>query len=208
MLDDEFESRLEEIGKRIFGEGEPPEWVEERIRQAMAAGEGFEAARRRVYLQLAQESGAASGPAWSGNLESIAKLLRGYAPTLADEAITNMAREFDPVAFGEGEDIIRQDEPGDAMYLIETGQVEVTRSSPFGRGSLVPPTHVADLGPGAVVGEMSLIYNEPRNANVVARGDVRAYRLHKDAWIHIQAQYPVFAARMEEVAAERAKALP
>jgi CRP-like cAMP-binding protein len=110
------------------------------------------------------------------------------------------------VEFEPGEEIIRQGEPGEALYLVLSGEFEVTRSA-FGRGSAVAPVHVATLGSGAVVGEMSLVYRRPRNANVVARSRVIAYRLSLAGWIHIQAQYPVFSARIEEIARQRAETL-
>lgn len=205
MLDDEAEARLEQIKRQVLGEGPPPEWIAEQIQRAVEQGESVDAARKRIYLQLASDPRATQHGEWSGNLEAIAGLLRSYAPTLSDDAIAHIARQFEVVTFAAGEELVLQDEPGEAMYFIESGEVEVTRS-PLGRG-VAPPKHLTDLGSGTVVGEMSLVFNQPRTANVIARTDVRAYRLDKDSWLHIQAQYPIFAARIEAVAQQRAAEL-
>lgn len=206
MFDDDAADRLEHLKERLFGAGPPPDWVEEQIRQAVEAGDTLDEARKRVYLLLASDANRETEEAadWSERVEPIGRLLRSYAPTLSDDAVRRIARLFELVSFPEGYEIIRQDEPGDALYLIASGEVEVTRS-PLGRGSGIPPRHLATLGPGAVVGEMSLIYNQPRNANAVARTPVKAFRLSRDNWIHIQGQYPVFAARIEQVARRRSE---
>lgn len=51
------------------------------------------------------------------------------------------------------------------FVMIESGTVQVTRGS----------EHVADLGPGDFVGELSLLGNGTANATVTTTSDVRAY---------------------------------
>ena len=61
-----------------------------------------------------------------------------------------------------GEAIVRQGEPGDTAYLIDTGRFEVLQE---GRGVL------RVLGPGDVFGELSPILGAPRSATVRALED-------------------------------------
>ncbi|MFO8072585.1 MAG: cyclic nucleotide-binding domain-containing protein [Polyangia bacterium] len=61
------------------------------------------------------------------------------------------------------EEIVRQGESGEAMYVIADGTVEVTKSSPDGE-----ETTLARLGPGAFFGEMSLVSCAARAAGVRA----------------------------------------
>jgi CPA1 family monovalent cation:H+ antiporter len=58
-----------------------------------------------------------------------------------------------------GEIIVQKGEYGDGMYFISSGAVEVALAA----GPL-------RLGSGEFFGEMSLLYDHPRNADVVAIG--------------------------------------
>ena len=69
-----------------------------------------------------------------------------------------LAGEMREQHFGAGEDIIRQDKPGDSLFLIAQGTVDVRVAVDGARRS------VARLGPGQFFGEMSLMTGEPRQA--------------------------------------------
>lgn len=90
-------------------------------------------------------------------------LLRGV-PLLAllpEPTLDALARATQRVEAAAGEAIIREGDPGDLFYVIESGGVEVTKQ---GR-------HVATLGSGDYFGEIALLRNVPRTANVTARSD-------------------------------------
>lgn len=57
--------------------------------------------------------------------------------------------------------IFEEGSPGDYMYLIQEGQVKVTKISEDGREKILEM-----LGAGAFVGEMALVDREPRSASV------------------------------------------
>ena len=57
-------------------------------------------------------------------------------------------------------------DPGDGCYRVETGLLKVTVMSASGRERIL-----AILGPGALVGELSMIDAQPRSASVVAARD-------------------------------------
>lgn len=59
--------------------------------------------------------------------------------------------------------LLREGEPGEEAYLIRRGKVEVRKG-----GLSDNPKVVATLGKGSVVGEMSLIDDQPHVASVVA----------------------------------------
>ncbi len=67
-----------------------------------------------------------------------------------------------------GELIAQQNEPGDEMYIIVSGEVSVMAGSGAG-----PGTEVARRKPGEYVGEMAILNRKPRMASLVAAGDVR-----------------------------------
>lgn len=92
-----------------------------------------------------------------------------------------------PIDAAAGQEIVREGDPGDAYYLIETGVAEVLRGGMF----------VAQLGAGATFGEEALLTGSPRNASVVMRQPGRLWRLSKDNF-----DDSLRAALVEEVAAE------
>jgi hypothetical protein len=69
--------------------------------------------------------------------------------------------------FPSGFTIIEQDEPAGKIYLILSGKARVLREE--NDGTMRTPAHI---GPGQFFGEEGLAYQQPRNAHVVADGDV------------------------------------
>lgn len=101
-----------------------------------------------------------------------------------------------------GELLIREgDPPGDA-YIIHEGVVEVLKRRPDGSVFLA-----AELGPGELVGEMSLLYGEPRSASVQARTGVRVFVLGRECLPRLARLSPVFSRRLALLAGERKDAL-
>ena len=92
------------------------------------------------------------------------ELLRGTQifSKLSDEELQAVTRCVSERTAAAGEILIREGQPGESLFLIRKGKVVVTRS--------IGPRRVvlADLGPGAVFGEMSLIDNFPTSASVTA----------------------------------------
>jgi len=65
----------------------------------------------------------------------------------------------DDVIFNEGQ-------PGDCAYLIERGEVLITKKTPEGE-----EIELGRLGPGAIFGEMAMIDMQPRMAKATAMLD-------------------------------------
>ena len=70
--------------------------------------------------------------------------------------------------FSAGDLVFDEGDAGDVLYVIQSGEIELTRQGPAGRRV------VARLGPGDFFGEMSIVIGEPRSARAVA---VRRSRL-------------------------------
>lgn len=79
--------------------------------------------------------------------------------------------------YHDGENIVLQGEPGDCMYVIQKGQVEVLRRQGDKEACL------AILEAGDFFGEMGLFEREPRSATVRAVGDVWALTVDKKAFL-------------------------
>ena len=96
-----------------------------------------------------------------------------------------------------GEVILRENEPGETAYIIETGQVEVTRKQ-NGRS-----IHLAYIGPGKSFGEMSMIDDKPRSATVTAVEPTVAREIHRDIFFESLSTHPEFAISLLKVLFER-----
>ena len=73
----------------------------------------------------------------------------------------------------EGETVFEQDDPGDAAYIVESGELGVFKD---GEGCTV---RVATLGAGAVFGELALLDGARRSATVRALTDCHLLRLDR-----------------------------
>ena len=84
--------------------------------------------------------------------------------------------------FGNGETIVRQNEPGQSMFIVCSGAAIV----------LLEPDRreVAVIEAGGYFGEMSLLTGEPRSASVVARGDATVLELDADVFRTLGAADP------------------
>jgi hypothetical protein len=85
-----------------------------------------------------------------------------------------------------GQTIIRQGEPGDCMYVIQSGQAEVIQSKD-GRD-----IQLALLGNQDTFGEMALYRMESRSATVRAVTDVRALTVDKKIFLRRAHEDPSF----------------
>ena len=74
--------------------------------------------------------------------------------------------------------IIKQGELGDKFFLVESGELVATRAYVDGQD----PVEVMRYRVGDYVGELSLLFNEPRAANVVAVTDVNLLSLDRKSF--------------------------
>ncbi len=77
--------------------------------------------------------------------------------------------------FEDDEIIVRQGEPGDCLYVVQRGKVEVLQRQGDKEFCL------AELGPGDFFGEMAIFEGEMRPATVRAVGEVWVYSLERDS---------------------------
>ncbi len=77
--------------------------------------------------------------------------------------------------FKRGETIMRQGEPGQCAYIIESGRVEIGIRTPQGKDQ-----KVGTRGAGTMIGEMALVDNAPRTATVEAIEDCVLLEITKE----------------------------
>lgn len=104
-------------------------------------------------------------PEESSPLDEVASLLAGCAPLalLSQDERLELAATSRPILLSPAQRLLRQDDPGESLFVIADGELEVVLRSGDGRDTLV-----ASRQPGEVVGEMALITGDPRAATVRA----------------------------------------
>lgn len=112
--------------------------------------------------------------------------------------LNDIALNLKPAIYTPGETIIRQGEEGHEMYLIIKGNVKVYMDE-------APESHFI-LADGSFVGEIALLRNIPRNANVVAVTYVDVYVLERKVFEHVLSKHKDIAKKIEEVAEARLEA--
>ncbi len=84
--------------------------------------------------------------------------------------------------------ILFEDDPGDALFVVATGQVKVVLIGEDGREVIL-----SVLGEGEFFGEMALIDDEPRSAHVIAMEDSTLVVLRREDFQSILMQVPAIA---------------
>jgi CRP/FNR family transcriptional regulator, cyclic AMP receptor protein len=110
---------------------------------------------------------------------------------LDDEERNILASQLDVVRFKEGELIFSYGDPGDSLFVIREGEVEVFFKDDTG-GRIVLETARS----GDFFGELSLLDNGPRTASVVATRDTEALRVDRADLDHLLHLHPEAAMEM------------
>ncbi|XP_021964054.1 cAMP-dependent protein kinase type I regulatory subunit [Folsomia candida] len=74
-----------------------------------------------------------------------------------------------------GETIIKEGDEGNYFYVIDSGEVEVSKEGKF----------LTSIGDGGSFGELALIYGTPRAATVKAKSDVKLWNIDRDSYRRI-----------------------
>jgi type IV pilus assembly protein PilB len=88
--------------------------------------------------------------------------------------------------FRQGEVVVREGEPGDALFVLLSGRVAITTRS----DDLGFTVEVGRLGPGEYFGEMALLTGDPRSATVTAIEPAQAAVLPRKVFDRVLAQLP------------------
>ena len=88
--------------------------------------------------------------------------------------------------------LFQQGDFGDAMYIVKTGALEIYKNDVFGS------VRVAEVRPGGLVGEMALVENKPRSANVRASEDAKLLVLSRSAYADLKKVHPQVATKFQD----------
>jgi len=100
-----------------------------------------------------------------------------------------------------GTRIFRSGDPGDAMYLIETGRVRISDD----RGET--PQLLKELGLGEFFGEMALVDEKPRSASAEAVEETTLLVITRENFDAVVLQNPSMALLLIQALSERIRSL-
>jgi small-conductance mechanosensitive channel/CRP-like cAMP-binding protein len=154
---------------------------------------------RNVYLRTVEEA-EEPREAPATRLERALRAIDLFRP-LTDEELRAAASRFRRLHYAAGEKIIGEGSPGDSFFVIDRGEVEVSKAL----GGVTRT--LARLMEGQFFGEMALLTGERRSATVVAATDVDVFTIDKAAFHDVLAANPSIAVDISTILSERREAL-
>lgn len=154
---------------------------------------GLDVARPARDLRVARAAPAAARPRRAALLRRIA-LFRGF-PEADLAALEERMRERQ---VRRGEAVVREGEPGDSLFVLAEGALDVTASRD---GAAV--SGLDRMVPGDVFGEMSLLTGQPRSATVAAVTDAVVFEVAREDLDPVLRRRPELAEALAAIMAAR-----
>jgi type IV pilus assembly protein PilB len=124
--------------------------------------------------------------------------IRLFRPLSYDECLMVESR-LKPHEFAPQQVIVKEGGPGDSMYFIQSGAVEVRRRDPNTGIAFL----LSELQPGACFGEMALLTGKPRTASVVSIEPTACGVLEQSDFEELLLSHPKIGLALSRVLAER-----
>jgi CRP/FNR family cyclic AMP-dependent transcriptional regulator len=113
--------------------------------------------------------------------------------TLSDAECAELESTLSPRRLAPDEVLFHQGDPGDALFLIRSGQVRIV--SEAGEQAVL----LARLGPGEFLGEMSLLSDDPRSAAAIAEVETEILELRRSSFEALTERRPLIAEQARRV---------
>lgn len=110
----------------------------------------------------------------------------------------SLMSRFEQRIFEPGDVLVKEGDEGKGLLLIASGSVEVVTKDEDGDS-----LRITELGPGDVVGEISLVLRRPANASVRALHPTVALLLSRDEFQEAIRQHPTLLGELYEMATQR-----
>ncbi len=120
--------------------------------------------------------------------------------SLGDQGRKELIESGYVVGYDAGQLILEQGQVGSVMYLVMSGSVSVETDR--GAGTSI---HLAELGRGACIGEVSVLTGSPRTASVKAIDDVKMIAFEKHRVQRVIDAYPKVRSLLETMIEGRAR---
>lgn len=106
----------------------------------------------------------------------------------------DLFRNADDIEFFKaGETVFAEGTPGDMMFVIMEGEIELRANDQV----------IVVLGPGELLGEMALIDSKARSGTAIAKTDSQLVPVNQKRFLFLIQQTPFFAIQVMRVLTER-----
>ena len=117
---------------------------------------------------------------------------------LGEDDISNLTRKLYALSFLPGEDIVKEGDHGDSLFVIGRGEVDIVT-----KGDDDKEIFLASLKAGQFFGEVALLHPQPRTATVRASTPATLLELSKDSLTPILDSAPHLKETLEEAYKKR-----
>lgn len=118
--------------------------------------------------------------------------------SINEDGFKDIAKHYRRVSYPAGNMIVMSEDMGQTFYVIEEGRVKISLAS-----ENLQEVTISLLGPGDFFGEMSILDESPRAADVVALSDVKLLVIQKDDFLNDLHKYPSVSINLLKVFCER-----
>ena len=118
---------------------------------------------------------------------------------LEDAEILQVLSCTSPRDFAAGAVIIEEGEPGDSLFIMQSGEVEITKQLTLVLDEDTPKERVMirlNAENGVYFGEMALLENETRSATVTASTQCSLLELHQKDFLELIEQHPAMGVKL------------
>jgi NTE family protein/lysophospholipid hydrolase len=117
---------------------------------------------------------------------------------LDETALRSVEQACEPVQLDAGSVLYRPGDPGDCLYLVIRGHLQVLATQANGHEQVL-----ADLAGGDCLGEMTLLTGQSRSSTVRAVQPSELLKLSKAAFDRLSDRYPAVKTRLQQLASRR-----
>lgn len=139
-------------------------------------------------LQLLEQAGA------QAPRQTVALAHTGLMEGLDAEQQARLASRLHARQLADGEHLFRQGDPGDRLYVITAGSIDVFSAEKPASGLL--PQRYVSLSPGMMLGETAMLDGQGRSGDAVAFGATEVHALDQASLQQLEAEDPLLAARV------------
>jgi CRP-like cAMP-binding protein len=121
-----------------------------------------------------------------------------YFADLEPDAFDQLCRYAKHTTLKRGATIASKGDPGTSLFAVISGTVKISVSSPDGRNAILNL-----IGPGEIFGEVAVLDNQPRSADVIANTNCELFIIDRRDFIPFLRSQPALAMKFIELLCTR-----